>query len=336
MAGGSQLTSSGQTGYAIPNAKLSVTDDGLNNLTIAVLTSDGSDPSPTKPLYMAFNDAYLTTLYTRIITYPLRVTIPAGATIGTFDNLANRIWVAAFDVSGTVYLAVCNCRAGGDIYPLGVDKLFGATASAISAASDSPGVFYATSAIAGVARLIANITYEVALVTAGNWSGGTPTRIEMMGPNSPRPGDIVQRRFASTGGAVATGTTLIPFDDTNPVLGEGDVYLVHSFAALSLANILRHRVDLNVAHSLAAQPCVVYLNAISTTFAVGWNTSPAANAPFPLRIDQLTTPATTIARDFNVVAGGTTGGTLTLNGTGGARKFGGFLASTYAIDEIWG
>jgi hypothetical protein len=332
----SVIVSSGQTGYAIPNAKISVTDDGSNNLTVAVLTAAGSDPSPTSPLYIAFNDVLLTTLYARIITYPLKIIIPAGATLGTFDGYSSRIWIAAFDVNGTVNLAVCTCRAGGDIYPIGADKLGGAGAAAISAASDSPGVFYAGSAISGAVRLIGNFTYEIALAVAGNWSGGTPTRIEMMGPNSPRPGDIVQSRFKSTGGAVATGTSLIPLDDTNPVLGEGDVFLVHSFAALSLANILRHRVDLNVAHSLAAQPCAVYLNAISTTFAVGWNTSPAANAPFPLRIDQLTTPATTVARDFNVVAGGTTGGTLTLNGTGGARKFGGFLASTYTIDEIWG
>jgi hypothetical protein len=237
------MSSSGLTGFSVPNGAISITDDGANNLTIAILTAAGTAPSPTNPLYIAFNNPTAYTSYTRIITYPLTITIPAGATLGTLANVPARVWIAAYDVNGTVQLAVSNRISGTDVLPFRPDTNMGEATTLISGASNSAGVLYSNPAISASFtpyRVIGNFTYELfAFLVAGNWgSSGAPDRIEMMGPGSKRPGELVQRRYL-TSSAVATGTTLVPLDNTIPQSGEGDQYLAAPIRIVSRANILQ-------------------------------------------------------------------------------------------------
>jgi hypothetical protein len=80
-------------------------------------------------------------------------------------------------------------------------------------------------------------TWETGLATPGTWSAG-PTRIQLFGAGEPLPGDILQVQRTDTG-VVATGTTLIPFDNTPPQNTEGDQYMSQAITPSSAAERAR-------------------------------------------------------------------------------------------------
>src|SRR5258707_12876290 len=70
-----------------------------NALTIAVKTLAGNDPSSSDPVFFLFRD--VSAGYAVIEqTAALSITVPSGATLGTFNGQANRIWVGAFNNGG--------------------------------------------------------------------------------------------------------------------------------------------------------------------------------------------------------------------------------------------
>jgi hypothetical protein len=84
-------------------------------------------------------------------------------------------------------------------------------------------------------------TWETGLATPGTWSAG-PTRTQLFGAGEPLPGDILQVQRTDTG-AVATGTTTIPNDDTIPQSTEGDQYMSQAITPSSAANVLAVRAQ---------------------------------------------------------------------------------------------
>ena len=136
-------------------------------------------------------------------------------------------------------------------------------------------------------------------------------------------------------GAVATGTTLIPFDDTIPQITEGDEYMTLSITPTSATNILHIDIVLNANQSA--------INNFTTALFVGTTADALAVAPYTITTaaDYATasfkhkmTAGTTSQLTFRVRAGGSNAGTTTFNGSGGARKYGGVSASSITITEI--
>jgi hypothetical protein len=71
-----------------------------NALTIAVKTLAGNNPSSSDPVFLLFRDA--SAGYAVIEqTAALSITVPSGATLGTVNGQANRIWVGVFNNGGT-------------------------------------------------------------------------------------------------------------------------------------------------------------------------------------------------------------------------------------------
>jgi hypothetical protein len=157
-------------------------------------------------------------------------------------------------------------------------------------------------------------------------TGGTLDRLE-------RAGNILQVVNYRTG-AVATGTTTIPADDTIPQNTEGDEYLSLSITPSSSSNLL-------FIH------CVVCIsNSANNSLAIALFQDSTANAlattmDYRLATIQTTIPlsyymaaGTTSSTTFKVRAGGSNAGTTTLNGWSGDRKYGGTMASSITITEI--
>lgn len=147
-------------------------------------------------------------------------------------------------------------------------------------------------------------------------------------------GDIVQRVTTVTG-AVATGTTLIPGDNTIPQNTEGDQYMTLAITPTSAANYLDIEVVWNGTSSVSSHIGVALFqdstaNALAATYVAVSGGGFAQNACFKYRMTAGTTSATT----FKVRAGGNTAGTVTFNGVGGAQIFGGVMASSITITEI--
>ena len=145
-------------------------------------------------------------------------------------------------------------------------------------------------------------------------------------------GTIVQVVNVQTG-ASATGTTVIPLDDTIPQITEGDEFMTLAITPTSASNKLRIEVLVNCASSTTTDTKIALFvgttaNALSVSDIFGtadWRKQP--------QIIHYMTAGATSELTFRVRGGGTNG-TFTFNGYGGARKFGGTFISSITITEI--
>lgn len=150
-------------------------------------------------------------------------------------------------------------------------------------------------------------------------------------------GSIVQIVNTQTG-AVATGTTTIPKDDTIPQNTEGDQYMTLAITPTSATNKLKIDVCINVCGGNTAAFMVAALfqdataNALASAFSVA--TPSTANLPSTIYFTHYMTSGTTSATTFKVRAGIEQAGTTTFNGASSARLYGGVLASSITITEI--
>lgn len=135
-------------------------------------------------------------------------------------------------------------------------------------------------------------------------------------------------------GDVATGTAVIPFDDTIPQNTEGVEYMTLAITPTNAASTLKIEVVFNFAVSALAQVAVALFQD-STAAALAAMTGSRVEAAGVQAICVFThymTAGTTSATTFKVRAGSSTG-TLTFNGSAGARRFGGVMASSITITE---
>lgn len=147
-------------------------------------------------------------------------------------------------------------------------------------------------------------------------------------------GSVIQVVNTQTG-AVATGTTVIPIDDTIPQNTEGNEYMSCAITPTSAASKLKIDVVWNGTNSGASHTVTVALfqdvtaNALAASAQFGGTGGGLAQITFTYYMTAGTTSATT----FKVRAGATSG-TTTFNGAGGARYLGGVYSSSITITEI--
>ena len=149
-------------------------------------------------------------------------------------------------------------------------------------------------------------------------------------------GKIVQIVNSQTG-ALATGTTAIPFDDTIPQNTEGDQYLSLAITPTNTNNILE--VDWHMNGSYANATAVVisalFQDSTANALASAFQVSAFANSPASHSGLYRMTAGTTSSTTFKIRAGGNSGSvTWTFNGQSGGRINGGVLTSSITITEI--
>ncbi len=141
---------------------------------------------------------------------------------------------------------------------------------------------------------------------------------------------------SSLTGAVATGTTVLPYDDTIPQNTEGDQYMSLAITPKSALSTLIIDVVWNGAHAAGGGTYLgVALFQDSTADALKAAAALQAgdNYLMPYAFRHVMTSGTTSATTFKVRAGMAAAGTVTFNGTAGARKYGGVMASSITIEE---
>lgn len=147
-------------------------------------------------------------------------------------------------------------------------------------------------------------------------------------------GAVVQ--VVSTGfGALATGTTQIPLDDTIPQSNEGDQYMTQAITPKSATNNLIITVVFYGSFAVTANDLIVALFQDSATDALtATSTTPAGtNYRTPMTLSYPMTAGTTSATTFKVRAGAAGVGTTTFNGAASARFFGAITKSSITIME---
>jgi hypothetical protein len=138
-------------------------------------------------------------------------------------------------------------------------------------------------------------------------------------------------------GALATGTGTIPADDTIPQNTEGNEFMTLAVTPTSSTNILQIDVVFFGATSSAGLSVILaalFQDSNVNAIACGMGLCATANGQVGIRFTHRMVAGTTSATTFRLRVGGNGAGTTTFNGSGGARYFGGTMASSITITEI--
>jgi hypothetical protein len=138
-------------------------------------------------------------------------------------------------------------------------------------------------------------------------------------------------------GAVASGSTVIPWDDTIPQNTEGNEFMTLPIIPLSSKSKLNIEVQATLSTEIAGGTIVfgaLFQDSIANAISATWShvsSGPIAN---PLRIKHLMQSGTTSSTTFKFRAGPESSTLTTLNGRSGARRLGGVANSYIEITEI--
>ena len=150
-------------------------------------------------------------------------------------------------------------------------------------------------------------------------------------------GSPVIQSVSGVTAAAATGTTIIPQDDTIPQqITEGTEIVTCAITPKSATNKLRIAVVLHASVSTDSRHLVLALFQDSTAGALAAASQwmPSNDKMGCISFVHVMTAGTTSATTFKLRAGPATATTMTVNGSGGARLFGGVLISGIYIQEI--
>lgn len=230
----------------------------------------------------------------------------------------------------------------------------------------------ATSTIANLtsAQTFTNKTLTSPVITGGSITGTTITTDAIVGQTSPTSGTVyglsissgkvgtngvvtasitdssVTASKVSTGfavqvvstdfSAVATGTTVIPVDDTIPQNIEGDQYMTQIITPKLATNTLVIEVKALVSSSSTNQTLVAALfqDSIANALVAATCYENTATGMHTIAFTHSMVAGTTSAITFKVRCGAPNAGTTTFNGQSSARRFGGITLSCITVTEV--
>lgn len=261
-------------------------------------------------------------LFAALLAFPALGQIPGGneiaigrtPVIGGTNNQC--LYVAAGKVGNQA------CGGSGTVTSVSVTTANGVSGS-VATATTTPAITLTLGAI--TPTTVNGITLTAAGSSAQFLNAaGTYTR--------PSGGQIV----SSKSGAVQTGTTALPFDDTAPPQSsEGDEYYTVTITPVSASSTLLIQGVLNFSHTtaLTSVTACIFQDAIADALACSSFINTTATGIMSIPIFWTMTSGTTSATTFKLRAGGATGATMTVNGTSGGRQLGGAFSSGLVVQE---
>lgn len=138
----------------------------------------------------------------------------------------------------------------------------------------------------------------------------------------------------SESGAVATGTTVIPFDNTIPQNTEGTQFLSVSITPKSATSTLQ--IDVTIFASATTTPWIIvalFQDSTADALASVATFVNLSTTGATITFRHTMTSGTTSSTTFKVRAGPSGVATLTVNGQSGGRIFGGVAASSITVTE---
>jgi len=139
---------------------------------------------------------------------------------------------------------------------------------------------------------------------------------------------------ATNSGAVATGTTIIPYDDTIPQITEGTEFMTQAITPKSATNRLFIEIEAYLTNTVVTETVgALFQDATANALAAKAVYSSTATGETVLRVTHDMVAGTASATTFRFRAGPSNAATVTFNGRTGSRKFGGITLSTFKITE---
>ncbi len=158
--------------------------------------------------------------------------------------------------------------------------------------------------------------------------------VETIITDATAPAGSVVQVVSGMSSAVATGTTLLPYDDTIPQNNEGDQYMTLAITPKSATNHLVIEANVQISHTGVTNiSAALFQDTTAGALAAGEVTEETSGfvRNIPIFCDMVS--GTTSATTFKIRAGGSSAGTTTFNGTTGQRRFGGIPTSWIKITE---
>lgn len=147
-------------------------------------------------------------------------------------------------------------------------------------------------------------------------------------------GALVQVVNTQTG-AMSTGTTTIPNDDTIPQSTEGFEVMTLAITPKASTNKLKIEVVVNLAVATTGNViAALFQDSTANALAAVCEYTATSNGNMRLVFTHYMTAGTTSSTTFKVRIGCNNAGAVTFNGAQGVRQFGGVMASSITISEI--
>lgn len=135
-------------------------------------------------------------------------------------------------------------------------------------------------------------------------------------------------------GAVLTGLTVLPVDDTIPQSAEGDQFMSLAITPVNAGSTLVIDAVWNGTNGGAGGTAIaLFQDATANALAVAFDGAANGAVMQAVSLRHKMTAGTTSATTFKIRAGNAAGSTTTFNGAGGSRQFGGVFASGMMITE---
>ena len=189
--------------------------------------------------------------------------------------------------------------------------------------SDAQGDIYFRDGSGTTTRLAPGTNGQL-LKTQG--SGANPTWADA--------GKVAQVVNAVTG-AVVTGTTTVPFDDTIPQNTEGNEMLTCSITPTNASSTLLVTAVMQMSNTAgSSQVMALFKDSDADALAVAWHRNQTGDAPEAVTLQHVISAGLTSAQTFKIRCGSSAAGTQSINAVSGSRYYGGKSSSTITIIEI--
>ena len=185
-------------------------------------------------------------------------------------------------------------------------------------------------------RVLGYVEFSAGQAAAGVWVTA-PSKVQLYGVGVNKPGDS-RPWVGNASGAVATGTTAIPADDTIPQITEGNEFMTQAITPSKTTSLLEIEHMGYYASTVTNEQLSVALfqDATANALAAGMCARDAASGGASnVTLKYLLHAGTVAATTFRIRVGSASGATTTFNGVAGGRIFGGVMNSILRVREIF-
>lgn len=246
---------------------------------------------------------------------------------------------ASYDAAG----AAAAAQAASQPLDSGLTTIAGLTATSDNVIQSVAGS-WASRTMAQLKTALALVKGDVGLGNVDNTSDATKnaasaalTNKDLSSATNTMPTGVLVGFGYSQSSAVATGTTVIPQDDTIPQITEGNEYMTLAYTPKSTTNLLEIEVNIFVSSSTSGgvMTTALFQDAIANALAASSNFTDtvATFATRPLVVRYVMAADTTSPITFRVRAGTHNAGTTTFNGAAGSGRYGAAIKSAIIVRE---
>ena len=148
-------------------------------------------------------------------------------------------------------------------------------------------------------------------------------------------GAVVQTQRLQTG-ALLTGTTIFPNDDTIPQNNEGIEVMTQAITPTSATSKLKIEVVVNFSSGVnnSWNGAALFQDATANAIAASTTFQATGTGMSQLNFTHVMTAGSTAPTTFKVRVGSNFAGTTTFNGFSAGRGFGGVMASSLTVTEL--